>query len=138
MYFWWLARQAAGGLLVVWPVTLGILVWIAFGIRTFVSKSNPLPLSNWLLQLVPIVFPLCILALGAVFACPNCTPFFHRRHWAGYAVDALTFGQLVSAVWLVNRTRGARSLSSALQALFLWYSLWAGFISGMSISGDWI
>jgi hypothetical protein len=43
-----------------------------------------------------------------------------------------------AAVRFVLCQPGFRMVSAALQAFGLWCSFWAGFIAGMSITGDWI
>lgn len=139
--FLWLTREAADGLLFGWPITAALSAWLVLGVKRVVANAKVTPRGGWLFQLAPVVVPICILTLGTVFACHTCAsergPSV-RHHWATRAVDGLTLLQLAGAIWLVRVAPGARILSAALQAMFLWWSFWAGFMSYMSISGDWI
>ena len=142
--FLWLTRQAADTLVVIWPVTACLAVWLVMGIKSAVTQPRSRPQGGWLLQLVPITIPLLLLVLGAVFVCDYCNTAEHhtvRDHWAGRAVDALMLVHFAGALWLVRiawLNASSRVLSTALQMSVLWCSWWAGFLASMSISGDWI
>ncbi len=98
--------------------------------------------GGWWLQLAPLGIPVAVLAVGAVYACENCSPSALgqgvRHPWAGHVVDALLLLQLVGAIWLVRLALGRRFISSVVQALQLWCAFWAAVLAGMSISGDWL
>jgi hypothetical protein len=86
--------------------------------------------------------PPTLLVFGAAFQCEHCTPPEWQNRvqhlWAIDVINALTIVQIASSVVIVWIASGTRSLSAAIQTLFLWCSFWTGFISAMSISGDWL
>lgn len=83
-----------------------------------------------------------MLALGALFACQNCSPSSLgqgiRHEWAEQVVNGLLLIQLAAASLLIWLARGRRWPTAVLQLLLLWFSLSAGIVATMSISGDWI
>ena len=97
---------------------------------------------SWLLHIAPLLVPVTILVLGALFRCENCSPSSLgqgvRHAWAGYTIDALLLVQLAATVLLIRAAKGARFVASALPAVNLWCTVWASFLAGMSISGDWL
>ena len=141
-YFIWLFRQAAEALLYAWPITAGLLCLLSVGVLRSRHGPSYKVRGGWWLQLAPLCIPIFILALGAVYACENCSPssLGHgvRHVWATYAVDALFLVQLVGAVGLIKLAAGRRFVSSVLQAIQLWCTFWASFLAGMSMSGDWL
>ncbi|PYU88217.1 MAG: hypothetical protein DMG08_26330 [Acidobacteria bacterium] len=141
-YFLWLFRQAADGLLYMWPVTVALCCMLSVAVLRSRSKAKARPRGGWWLQLTPLGVPIAVLALGTVFACENCSPSSLgqgvRHIWAMHAVDVLLVIHLTGAVGLVMLAEGARLVSSALQAILLWCSFWASFLAGMSMSGDWL
>lgn len=115
------------------------------GIRRLVRGGVTPPSKlrgGWLLQFAPACVPIAVLALGAAYACENCSPTSLgrgvRHVWAIHVVDILLLAQLIGSVALVAVARGSRLISVALQAIWLWCSFWASFLGGMSMSGDWI
>lgn len=142
-YFFWLLRQASDGPLVMWPVTAILLLWLGFaGWKHFISPGRTRPRGGWFLQIAPACIPATLLVFGAAFQCEHCTPPEWQdrvQHlWAIDVINALTIVQIASSVVIVWIASGTRSLSAAIQTLFLWCSFWTGFISAMSISGDWL
>jgi hypothetical protein len=141
-YFLWLSRLAAVGLFFMWPITAGLFCLLAVGALR--SRGTPLATlrGGWWLQVVPLVIPIAVLGLGAVYACENCSPSALgqgvRHVWAGYIVNALLLVQLIGALWLIRIASGRRIVSAALQAIGVWCTFWASFLAGMSISGDWL
>jgi hypothetical protein len=111
------------------------LIWV-------VATHREVSMSKLLLQCIPVSAPVAILALGVIYACEGCGPSALgqgvRHHWAEWGVIAILLTQLVGAAWLIYAGRGVRPLAIALQAFLLWWSLWAAFVAGMSLSGDWI
>src|SRR5213592_3054753 len=111
-YFLWLFRQAADGLLYMWPVTVALCCMLSVAVLRSRSKAKARPRGGWWLQLTPLGVPIAVLALGTVFACENCSPSSLgqgvRHIWAGHVVDALLLLQLVGAIWLVRLAVGRR------------------------------
>ena len=141
-YFLWLLRQTEDGLLYFWPVTAGLLCLAAVGLLLSLRTPAPRMRGGWLLQFVPFCAPIAILALGTIYVCENCSPSSLgqgiRHVWALHALDAILFAQLGMAAMLVWLAAGRRWAASIVQALALWCSVWASFIAGMSIAGDWL
>jgi hypothetical protein len=142
LYFLWLFRQSADGLLYMWPVTAALACLLAIGVLRYLRQSSPAIAGGWLLHVMPLLVPVAILVVGSVFACENCSPSSLgqgvRHVWAGNAIDVLLLIQVVAAVLLIRAAKGARFVASALQAVNLWCTFWASLVAGMSISGDWI
>jgi len=137
-----LTRWALDGTVWAWPVSVALLIGLVVALvlarrrlRTFLGRRA-------LVQLAPAVVPFAVLALGAWFACENCSPSSlgqGRRHvWAMRAADTLLIGQVLAALVLVRVAAPCRWVAAVVQAGFLWFSFWAGFMAGMSMSGDWI
>ena len=141
-HFLWLFWQAADGLLYAWPITAALAGMLVIALIRARQQSSRTIRGGWSLQITPLVVPIAILALGAVYACEGCSPVSlgqgvrHAR--AGHAVDALLLVQVIAGLCFIRLASGRRFLSFALQAIGLWCSFWASFLAGMSISGDWI
>ena len=141
-YFLWLFRQAADGLLYAWPITAGLLCLLSVAVLRSHHGPSFKVRGGWWLQLAPCCVAVVVLALGTVYACENCSPSSlgqgMRHVWAIHVVNALLLVQLVSAFGLIRLATGRRFVSSVLQAMQLWCTLWASFLAGMSMSGDWL
>lgn len=140
--FVWLSRQAADGLLYMWPITAALCGMLFIAVLRSFGKPTARPRGGWWLQFAPLCVAIAMLAFGSVFACENCSPSSLgegvRHVWAIHAVEGLLVAQLAGAVGLVMLAAGARLVSATLQAIWLWCSFWAYFLAGMSISGDWV
>lgn len=139
--FWTLSRFSAEGLFWVWPISVALGVGAIVGVVRAIARRQR-PRGGWLVQAVPVVVPIIILAVGAVFACESCTPpgapgAIHHV-WAGWMVNVLSLLHVVVAVLLVTSAPGVRVASALLQAALIWGSFWAGLTASMSISGDWL
>lgn len=141
-YFAWLAKQAAGGLTWAWPVTAVLALLIVGAAIWSRRKLTALLKARTLWQLLPLGVPVAVLALGTWYACENCSPSSlgqgHRHVWAMRASDALLIAQLLGAGILVKAASPLRALAASFQLLLVWCSFWAGFLAGMSMSGDWL
>lgn len=141
-YFLSLTRQVVDGIGWAWPISLFLLLGLAAAV---LQKRGDLraclrPGCAW--QLVVILNPIAILFLGAAYACENCSPsslgLGVRHVWAMRLADALLVAQLFAVAWWVWRGKPCRLFTAALHLLFLWCTLWAALIAGMSMSGDWL
>jgi hypothetical protein len=118
-------------------ISLAILISIcATAVVSFRrSSAPPHPKSFYLLPLVLLVaFPLTI-AIGEYFAAispatPNKTGSLLLN---GLELVALLFG-----VYCVYRAKGLRTFTAALVVAELWIIFAAGFVAGMSVTGDWL
>jgi len=141
-YFTWLSRQAAGGLLWFWPVTVAIVAWVTVAAVLARRRLSLVKRPALLWQLASLLIPIAVLALGTWFACENCSPSSlgqgRRYYWAMRAADGLLVVEVVVAAWLVRAATGFRLLAASFQTLVAWCSIWAAFLAGMSVSGDWL
>ena len=141
-WFLQLAEWAVSGMFAVWPVTVSLLVGATICALLAVRRRQKLPWSRLATQVALLLVPVIALALGAAYACQNCSPSALGqgvRHYAALSVvDGLLLLQLVWAAWFVCSTRGFRILAAFIQASLLWCSYWAACMAGMSISGDWL
>jgi hypothetical protein len=139
--FSWLAQQSVDGLVWAWPITaILFLVLITSAIASFRERRFVRPIA--LVHLVPIGIPVVILALGASYWCEGCSPSSlgqgHRHLWAMRTADALFVAHVGLAAWLTWASGKLRLVAGAWHALVLWWGLWASFMAGMSMSGDWL
>jgi len=129
----WLSKQALSGALFCWPVTAAIAAAIAL---TVWKSLATVTVGRALLLLTPFVAPLLLLLCGTVMEHSD-----HHREapmWPCLLVYAVFFGNFLCAAFVVWRTPGHRRLAVAGSALALWLTLWATFVSAMSVSGDWM
>jgi hypothetical protein len=141
-YLTWLARQAIDGLAWAWPVTTAILLLMFGAIVGARDRLRHLLRLRTVWQLVPLLVPVIVLVLGTWFACEMCSPSSlgqgRRHYWAMWAANGLLIVQLVAAGFLIRFAAPLRLLAASFQVLLAWCSLWASFLAGMSMSGDWL
>jgi len=118
-------------------VTCAILV--SLPIAALASFSGPSAFSGrknlYLLPFVLLVgFPLS-LAIAVVFAAPSPTS---PSHAGSFLLNALELLALLFGIYCVYRAKGVRWFAAAIVVATLWLLLVAGFIAGMSVSGDWL
>jgi hypothetical protein len=93
--------------------------------------------SYWLIFTQLLFFP-AIVAVGVLFPGVSGWPYPKENPMGKRLLDALFYLSLAtSALWLY-RMKGLRWLSVSLLALQQVILVGAGFIAGMSISGDWL
>ena len=132
--FFWLFEQAAPWLIVAWPISLPIAIWLFYAHKA-TSDAGQLK-SRQLLWLAPlIVVPITMLVWGAVFAHPRGRGFVRWQltvvHWAFFATIAI-------CILAVLFNRGRRSFVSASAMLLLLFSFSCSFTAGSSVTGDWL
>ena len=132
--FLWLFQQAAPLLIVAWPLTLPLVIWLHFARKDAKNRDQLNDLR--LLWLVPlIVIPITMLTWGAVFAHPRGRGFMRWHlaplHWAFYSTVALS----IAAV-LFNK--GRRAFVASLSMLLILFSFSCSFTAGSSVTGDWL
>jgi len=128
-YTGWLAGQAAEGLTAFWPVTF-ILALLAGGAVLNDFWGSRLKLERRLIYLfLPAISFVMILLVGSFF---EQRPRLHYFPYIGFGAGVVL--AVISAVVL----KRAWMSSIAISLCFLWYSLWCGFVSIMSITGDWL
>ncbi len=138
--FGWLAGQAASGLVYEWRTTLVLAFAVPLGLAIGRPKAEQYRLV--LAHVSMILAPVFLLTLGTWFECQDCSPSSvgrGARHTGAIAIaNWLLPLQLVVASVLAWVSRGWRALAIAVQANILWWSFWATFIAGMSLTGDWL
>jgi hypothetical protein len=141
-YFLSLTRQVAEGIGWAWPISLCLLLGLAAAVLHKPGHLRACLRPGWAWQLTVLLNPIAILFLGTAYACENCSPssigLGVRHVRAMRLADALLVAQLGAVVWWVSRGKPCRLFTAALHLLFLWCTLWAAFIAGMSMSGDWL
>ncbi len=132
--FIWLLQQAAPIVIVAWPISVPIAIWIWYAFKA-ASDTGELdsPRLVWLAPL--IVIPITVLVWGAVFAHSRGQGFAQWQlavvHWAFFASAAI--GMLAIAF-----NRGRRSLVAASTMMLMLISFSCCFIAGSSVTGDWL
>jgi hypothetical protein len=123
-------------------MTCGLLAWAIAALVWVIVSQPKASLFKMPWQVLPITAPAAILAVGVLYACENCGPSALgrgvRQPGADFALVIILLLQLGAAAGLVYASRGIRSLAVPVQVLLLWWSVWAAFVAGMSVSGDWI
>lgn len=133
---WWTALEALEFIALLWPVWLVWAIVIVIAASALVRRHHGL-LRHVAWALLPFGFSAAIIFCGVAFHNPN------GAHGAGspYAtalIWALFAGQVIASVWLIRRSRVAKVFTAVVAAGALWLSLWGGFISLMSVTGNWL
>jgi hypothetical protein len=133
-HFIWLFQQAAPLLVVAWPISIPIAIWIcvAYKVALDVDELN----NRRLLWLTPLlVIPISTLVWGAVFEHPRGHGYVRWQltvvHWAFFASIAI-------GILAVGFNRGRRSFVAASALMLLLFSFSCSFIAGSSVTGDWL
>ena len=132
--FFWLFQQAAPFLVVAWPISLPIALWLFYAHRT-TSDAGQLT-SRQLLWLAPlIVIPITMLVWGAIFE--------HLRgrgyvRWQLTVVHWAFFASIAIGILAVACNRGRRSFVAASTMLLLLFSFSCSFTAGSSVTDDWL
>ena len=123
-------------------MTCALLAWAIAALVWVIVSQRKASLTRVPWQVLPVTAPAAILAVGVLYACENCGPsalgLGVRHPGADWALGIILLLQLGAAAGLVYASRGIRSLAIPVQVLLLWWSVWATFVAGMSVSGDWI
>jgi hypothetical protein len=93
--------------------------------------------SYWLIFTQLLFFP-AIVAVGALFPAISVRPYPKENPTGKRLLDALFYFSLVTAAIWLYRMKGLRWLSASVLAVQHVLLIGAGFIAGMSVSGDWI
>jgi len=93
--------------------------------------------SYWLIFTQLFFFPATV-AVGALFPAVGVRPYAQENLMGKRLLDVLFYLSLVTAAIWLYRMKGLRWLSASLLALQEVLLIGAGFIAGMSVSGDWI
>ena len=118
-------------------ISLAVLIGLsATAVVSFRNSSAPRrPRSFYLLPLVLLAgFPLTI-AIAIFFAAPS--PESPNRVGL-LLLNGLDLVALLFGIYCVYRAKGLRGFTAAVVVAELWILSAAGFIAGMSVSGDWL
>lgn len=129
-YFIWLAGEGFGGFinggkLFVFPSLL-VLLCIAMAFDVGRKQLRP---ADFYICLMPLLATVAILVCGVVF---RARPEYGFLPLSGLV---LCLGLCTFSVIKLRRIFGTVFMVSAL---ILWYTLWCGFIVGMSIADNWV
>jgi hypothetical protein len=116
---------------------LAILISLCATAVISFRRSSPLrhPKSFYLLPLVLLAaFPLTIVFGERFAAISPATP----NKMGSLLLNGLELVALLFGIYCVYRAKGLRWFTAALVVAELWILLAAGFIAGMSVSGDWL
>lgn len=137
-YGLWLAGQAASGLLYAWPVSALVVLAVAYSFRSAPVASRKKLVVVFLMSQLLLLVPGAHLILGTVLEAPAPRQGAFSPE-SLTALNVLQVGQFALAailVYLAGAGLRLRALSCALPSI--WYSLWAWFVAGMSVTGDWL
>ena len=124
-HFAWLAVQASDGLVYIWPVSVAL--FILLGVALFIDKKN-LQRADFAC-LYPFLGTATILTIGTVL---ENTGKYYYFPYAGFVFCVLL------SVYVIVRLRRIWMTALTTSLFILWYSLWCGLVSVMSITGDWM
>jgi hypothetical protein len=93
--------------------------------------------SYWLIFTQLLFFP-AIVAVGALFQAVSGPPYPKQNLMGERLLDGLFYVSFATSAFWLWRMKGLRWLSASLLALQQIVLVAAGFIAGMSVSGDWL
>jgi len=127
--FIWLMKQASDGLFYGWPITIGLLVFTLYVFASAIKQKREAFIKILKFLPLPLVGTVLILISGIAFEEePKYTFVVHTAFWATVLI----------AVILVYKALDTRKVALATSLLIVWYSFWCWFVSGMSVTGDWL
>jgi hypothetical protein len=139
MSFIWLCKQTFDLPLLAWPVTLALFFFVGVGLFSTRNRRHLLGARNVMRLGALMIFPLAIVALGAIFQAPFQTgPRLQRPDSIHYPIDLLFWLHILYATALVKVLKGLRLFAISLSLLTFWLTCSADFIAQMSISGEWL
>ena len=144
-YFWHLAKMIPALMANYWHITVALAVWLGFEFVAtirYLAKSKQSFRARWLLQLIPLAITICILWIGVMYRCQDCSPgmlrqFHDNSQFAPRINDGLLILQIGLSVLLVSFAHEIKTLFTALQAFFFFFSYWALESAYMSILNSW-
>ena len=129
LYFLWLLEQTFSGLLYIWPVTIGLILLLAFSVVGVLRKHKNEFRKSIKYLLVPLAGTIFILFLGTIYK--------DNPNMEFAVIFAVVYTTILSVISLY-KTKAHLLLSVTSNALVLWFSFWSWFISAMSVSGNWL
>lgn len=133
---WWTAWETVEILRALWPVAA---VW---AVAVLIAASSPARQNGAALRqagraALLFAFSALIILCGVVFNNPGGAESAVVA-FASTLIWVLFIGQCVASAWLIRKTRSARALVTVVAVGGLVVSVLGGFISLMSVTGDWL
>lgn len=128
-YFFWLIEQASGGLFYIWPVTLGILIFAIVAFIFVLKTQKEAFQKNYKFLPVPLIGTVIILLVGVLFE--------KKENFIFTTYFAIGFTVLLAGI-SIYKSKNIWPIAVTSSLLILWFSFWCWFVSGMSITGDWL
>jgi hypothetical protein len=123
------------------PVMLLEAICVVSVVSAFVRqqpfRSGKWRSSYWLIFTQLLFFP-AIVAVGVLFPAVSLRPYPKENPTGHWLLDGLFYLSLATSAFWLYRMKGLRWLSLSLLALQQVILFGAGFIVGMSVSGDWL
>ncbi len=138
MYFLWLLSMTPGLILYLWQGSL--VLAILTGTALFIwAKKKPIPSLRLKLLIANLLYFLIFLCLGTIFrAGENWTALPYSNAIINTLLVLLVLQIILAGASVFLTSTGSRFLTSTVVVWGIYFSLSAAFISGMSISGDWL
>jgi hypothetical protein len=132
-----LAEQGVGVLIAGLPVTIALVAAMGLGVFELVrTRSFSIAVLLW--SLVPAVVPFLILLYGSVFRLRG-SPVQAEVVSAGTApILVLIASCAVVGALIAWRIPKGRWMIVSATTMFVWWSIAAGFVSSMAVTGDWL
>lgn len=123
------------------PVMLLVAICIISVVSAFVRqqpfRTGVWRSSYWLIFTQLLFFP-AIIAVGVLLPAVSSWPHPKENAIGNRVLDALFYLSIVTGALWIYRMKGLRWLSASLVALQQVILVGAGFVAGMSVSGDWL
>jgi len=128
----WLVMMAGSVLRYYWPVTVSLIAAVA--VAGFCNRSR---FQRWhLLIFAPLFVTFLIVVWGSIMKHDDSQGL--ASSWPGLVIYALLVIQLLTSIGVVFAMKGHRWFATFVVLLELWIGLACAFVSGMSVTGDWL
>jgi hypothetical protein len=120
----------------VWPITLGVIAAALFAAFFGTSLLSAQFRSRLWLLVIPYVFPLVVLAVGAVlhYDGPGHPQWVEPRAWLAMLLAIVLF-HIVAALAIATYLKGMRVRATALLLPSIWLTLSCGLVAAIAIVG---
>jgi len=136
----WLAKQAFGFAVLLWPITLAAFAFVAIAWIARVKaggKRVPLSRQKMILLFVPALIAVAVLVWGSLMRWPNNGPGL-APEWPLNVIYAAVCVQLIVCIAVVAKASNFRLVASSTAALEFWITLLFANVAGMAVTGNWI
>ncbi|WP_145220505.1 hypothetical protein [Gimesia alba] len=134
--FLWLSSQSIPALIIVWPISVPLLIWLYFGWNSCLKRDELGSLR--LLWLTPlIVLPITMLFWGALFYNPDFYSGIYDRGHISF-LRLIFLSMFVIAILAILSNHGRNSFVIPFSLIALLINFFCAFAAGSAISGEWI